>query len=194
MDKEKMREDMKGAIKDSLSIFRAILLDHGINSLPREVTELPSYANDFLEYVRQKAREDLPESQFTGKIYLNNVSDMVEIGGYVGYNGEFIEISYAKPDTNNVNIKKNRDRTSLQSSTKGESNLDFQKLEESDDVISWHTHPVPEAPSYPDFDHMIKNTKMLQDLFENKKAYFVLYLPLLDQANWFEVKENCRHT
>lgn len=185
MSIEEARKVAKARIRQRIDLISGVLAEHGVRTLPYIMEDLPVYATDFHNYIREKARADLPECQFTGKINPRNLADLVEVGGNVGYNGNLFEIRYVKPDGDSVVIEETPEGKFVRSSLLGEPYIDFQGWEKSDVVLDWHTHPIPSTPSDKDFNYMLRFDQMLKQYFDVKPVLFALYLPTLDQIHWF---------
>ena len=103
----------------------------GLKYYPVTFEGLLDIEDEVKEYIMSKARQDLPESQFTKHSIVSWPDDAVEIGGMLGFNGEPYEIAYA-----------NKCELLPGWGAKVSYKVDSDKLKKGTILlIGWHTHP-----------------------------------------------------
>ena len=160
------------SLKDEVGFARAYCLLGGADWYPVLVDELPSCAGEVHDYIRRKAKQDLPATQFLGK------EDSSVIGGSLGYRGKLFEIVYKKTDSS----------ISLGALTRADA-------ERADVVLTWHSDPVseilpiPEGSAIVNYTIAIQTQKFLNHNFGNKQSYVIVYSPKFDQCYWIRANK-----
>ncbi len=195
--------------------YRRSMIDYGLSEITKHsdtnndsilvfANRIPLFSKEVDEYIRRRARNDLPDSQFDG--IPQKREELVEIGGVLAYgNDGLIEVRYSPPDIENVRelvelpkstfpgefavSRRTWDefyrgrpyRTFIETATKNHLTLD--DIKQGEVVIDWHTHPHGRVPSLGDVNSMLK----LADFVKDKKLYSVIYVPSENQTYWFEI-------
>ncbi|RLE39323.1 hypothetical protein DRJ17_01220 [Candidatus Woesearchaeota archaeon] len=199
----------------SIGSYERSMIEYGLNEVNQHcdssntlvlAKRISLFSKDVDDYIRRRARTDLPASQFVG--IPERREEFVEIGGVLVYgNNGLIEVRYSSLDVENVRElvelptsnypcefavpRKTRDdfyggrpyKTYIETST--EYRVNPEDFNQGDIVIDWHTHPDEGVPSLEDVNSMLK----LDGLIGNKKLYSVIYVPRDDQSYWFKIEK-----
>lgn len=165
--------------------------ENNLGFYPVSVRNLPEFAQEVNAYIEQKARKDLPQSQFQESMRVGTIdhwaremSDWVEIGGILGYNGSLYEMTYSPPKPTNMRLETNGIGANFTSSTRTKS-FSREGLEKANAVIDWHTHPDGMGdPSKGDVKHISGAMEVLGD----REIFFVIYRPLNNQVYWYKAQ------
>lgn len=155
-----------------------------LNELPYpEVVEtLPSYSNEVGDCIRKHAMQDLPQTQFQGRVNKNSKAcDLVEISGVMGFNGNLFEIAYKKPDLTFLEVMLVEDKRLASGVDLG---IPIDEALRADELIHFHSHPFG-SRDFSEGD--LSNMRNMLSSFECKQ-YFLLYTPRLDKIDWYEVR------
>ncbi len=160
--------------------------ENGLKFYPTRSAGFLNIENDVEQYIRKKAREDIPESQFTCSSALKYPRDkrkinerMMEIGGVLGFNGIIYELAYSK----DCEISHNIDGRRLYSTTRVSRFINPSDLKEGTSTfINWHTHARNPNLSKKDAE----SGNALMDIFSDFLYYEVIYCPAYDRFSWYE--------
>jgi len=151
------------------------------------LTELPPFADVVTRFISERAKRDLPETQFRGE--LREPRDYVEIAGTLGYSPEkgIEEIEYYHPDSSEVVFKDGE----FEVVSSGSSAIFVFKFEGIPHIIDFHSHPDGDGSP------AIRDTLRWRDLCQgagivNPDGSFhnVIYLPEQDKLFWYVLGED----
>ncbi|PIO07354.1 hypothetical protein COU59_03440 [Candidatus Pacearchaeota archaeon CG10_big_fil_rev_8_21_14_0_10_34_12] len=158
-----------------------------ISLLPNE---LPYFSQRIEEFVRLRARRDLPETQFHSETL--KLEEIVEIGGFLSHSfqtGEIRELEYLYPKNSSIII--NMHGIGFGHNLK---NLTL-KILGNEDLIFYHTHPLG-VEFYSSSDILTHSDigSKVAEVNEGKSYFYgVLYIPLSDSFKWYGSKKICLH-
>lgn len=159
----------------------------GLEFYPEEVANLPIFADEVSGFIERKARRDLPRQQFENSLRLADLSNWVEIGGVLGYNGKMFEMSYSPPDSRYVQVEKRFPNGRTISSDTPARRFCLEDLNRAEYIIDWHTHPCGFGEiSKGDVDYI---KEFLEKFGEGKQIYFVVFRPAKNKFVWYQAKK-----
>lgn len=152
-------------------------------------TGLPSFSDEVNQYIKEKARRDLPQAQFDNTLSLNDLGDWVEIGGILGYRKHPYEMCYYKSDSSQVRLRDSPNGRELVSSTMPMvltyGQVFMTKLLDKA-MIDWHSHPKGSGELSP--ADLVHQAELVND-FPELDIYSVVFLPAKNQAVWYQAKK-----
>lgn len=183
MIESKIREEIRNKIYK---------INTGLSSYMEFFEKPPGFSDKVHEYIRKKAKKDLPETQFSNFNEFSSIKELIEIKGLLGYNDEHIfEIDYFKPELEDIKIKKDKDKIIIECFPSDKSCFNASRLKKYNPeiILDWHTHPVSIPFSDEDFNDMFSSRKILDLILDKNINFFsVLYLPGHDSFYWVNVK------
>ncbi len=146
--------------------------EKGLDYYPVKIKQVPHIADEVESYIRNKARLDLPKSQFSNKPGEYPSEDLLEIGGVLGFSDHLYKNTYSKKCVVNQKLKKGSLETQTIKDLKPETSI----------VIGWHTHKnVPNLST----GDSLKGNVNLNTLPDDVLYYELLYCPQFDEFKWY---------
>lgn len=166
------------------------LAAEGYKSFPEEVTEKQDFMRGVDDYIRKKAREDLPEAQFICDYPYLQFRELVEIGGTVMYRqNELRETEYKISKVTNLKdiFKILRDKSFSVGLSGSKVYICRKPIPTA--IIHWHTHPgvVDGGMTIEDAVDFIRCDQLTN---QQIKTYSVIYSAFRDATFWYYIPKN----
>ena len=148
--------------------------EKGLSYYPVKITQVPSIGFEVESYIRNKARLDLPKSQFSDN-HSHGSEYFSEIGGVLGFCGHLYENTYSTDCVVFRKLKKGSLKLQKPENLKPGTSM----------VIGWHTHTNVRNLSKND---AIKGNNNRSTLPDDVLYYEVLYCTQFDKFKWHDMK------
>jgi hypothetical protein len=146
---------------------------------PKEVQRPALFGQEVEEYIEKKARQDLPPVQFESRQGILPPPAFMEIGGFLGYDSKLFEIAYSTDSR--VEVREGGLQPELYIRP-----LNEEDLARACSLIGWHSHPSGSGePSFGDIVYL----KDFYQKFSPKQFHYLIFLPEIDQAIWYEIEK-----
>jgi len=178
---------MNDEIRQELVELKKIYEAKGRNWRLEYLTELPPFAEDIARFISERAKRDLPQSQFRGD--LRNPEDYVEMCGMLGYSPQngIKEINYNHPDKSRVVFEDEKFEYTSSGASPFLPVMEFMGVLH---IIDFHSHPKGNgAPSledslrWKDASLVAKCAQSADGVLET--FHTIIYLPSQDRLFWY---------
>jgi len=154
------------------------------------IFEPPPFAEIVEAFIRERARRDLPNEQFKGRLDDYNPRHYREFWGMLNYmdSGQLVELGYSHPNQCKLIRREGR----IIGAEGGHSYFVMDNFERMEHLVDYHSHPKGNAEGFihSDRQHVSSIAQVVERLVDIgapvKDLHFALYLPHEDKVHWFK--------